>query len=104
MTPLVGWAMLVPTQLAYAEGVNGLVTVMVPVALSTIRVGPLSRQPVLPAARSVSVLMAVLVVGRGRMGTTSGSPVWNTGRSLQPDRPYQRQVKLADAEQLIAPV
>jgi hypothetical protein len=48
--------------------------------------------------------MAVLVVGRGRMGTTSGSPVWNTGRSLQPDRPCQRQVKLVEAVQLIWPV
>jgi hypothetical protein len=84
--------------------VNGLVTVIVPEALSTIRVGPLYRQPVLPAVRSVSALMAVLVVGRGRMGTTSGSPDWNTGRSLQPDSPYQRQVKLVEAVQLIWPV
>jgi hypothetical protein len=84
---------LLPTQAAYAEEVvNGLVTVIVPEALSTIRVGPLWRQPVLPAERSASALMAVLVVGRGRMGTASGSPDWNTGRALQPDRPYQRQV------------
>src|SRR5829696_5057699 len=76
---------------------------MVPLALSTIRVGPLYRQPVLPAARSVSALMAVLVVGRGRMGTSSGSPDWNTGRSLQPDSPYQRQVKLEETLQLIWP-
>ena len=42
MTPLVGRATLVPTQLAYAEEVvNGLVTVTVPEELSTIRVGPL---------------------------------------------------------------
>jgi len=48
--------------------------------------------------------MAVLVVGRGRMATASGSPDWNTGRSLQPARPYQRQVKDGDAVQLIVPV
>jgi hypothetical protein len=96
---------LVPTQPAQAEEVvNGLVTVIVPVALSTIRVGPLYRQPVLPAVRSVSALMAVLVVGRARWGTASGSSVWNTGRSLQPFRPYQRQVKDGDAVQLIVPV
>jgi hypothetical protein len=42
MTPLLGRATLVPTQGAYVdEVVNGLVTVMVPELLSTIRVGPL---------------------------------------------------------------
>jgi hypothetical protein len=70
--------------------VNGLVTVIVPEEFSTIRVGPLYRQPVLPAVRSVSTLMAVLVLGRVSRGTASGSPDRNWGVSPQPDSPYQR--------------
>jgi hypothetical protein len=60
------------------EVVNGLVTVIVP------------EEPVLPAVRSVSVLMAVLLLGSVSSGAVSGSPDWNTGVSPQPARPYQR--------------